>query len=145
MILRRYPAERYTQFKEGANQFATTIFVLQSAVLKISRVMPLPSGLVELFRGLGGLAELPDSFYVRDKHGCWGYMEWGFLSTTSHRETAVEYSGAGEGKPLPLVIQLRATSIDRGACIKDLSQYPGEVHPEPFPFAAGRSACLQVD
>jgi hypothetical protein len=39
----------------------------------------------------------------------------------------VEYSGAGEGKPLPMVIQTRASSIDRGACIKDLSQYPGEV------------------
>ena len=58
-------------------------------------------------------------------------MEYGFLSTTSHRETAVEYSGAGEGKPLPMVIQTRASSIDRGACIKDLSQYPGEVKPEP--------------
>ena len=131
-ILRRFPVEEFEQFQQGGNQFATTIFVLQSAVMKISRVMRLPPGL-ELFRGLGGLAELPDSFYETDEHGCRGYMEYGFLSTTSHRETAVEYSGAGEGKPLPMVIQTRASSIDRGACIKDLSQYPGEVKPEPLP------------
>ena len=127
-ILRRFPARDFQQFQQGGNLFATTIFVLQSAVMKISRVMRLPPGL-ELFRGLGGLAELPDSFETPDEHGCLGYMEWGFLSTTSHRETAVEYSGAGEGKPLPMVIQTRASSIDRGACIKDLSQYPGEVMP----------------
>jgi len=128
-ILRRFPARDFEQFQQGGNLFATTIFVLQSAVMKISRVMRLPPGL-ELFRGLGGLAELPDSFETPDEHGCLGYMEWGFLSTTSHRETAVEYSGAGEGKPLPMVIQTRASSIDRGACIKDLSQYPQEVRAE---------------
>ena len=125
-ILRRFPAQDFKQFQQGGNQFATTIFVLQSAVMKISRVMRLPPGL-ELFRGLGGLAELPDSFETPDEHGCVGYTEWGFLSTTSHRQTAVDYSGAGEGKPLPMVIQTRASSIDRGACIKDLSQYPQEV------------------
>ncbi len=42
-------------------------------------------------------------------------------------ETAVDYSGAGEGRPLPMVIQTRASSIDRGACIMDLSLYPGEM------------------
>ncbi len=128
-ILRRFPAHEFDRFKGGGNLFATTICVLQSAVMKTARVMRLPPGL-ELFRGLGGLAELPDSFSTPDEHGCLGYTEYGFLSTTSNRETAVEYSGAGEGKPLPMVIQTRASSIDRGACIKDLSQYPGEVKAE---------------
>jgi hypothetical protein len=128
-ILRRFPVRDFQQFHLGGNQFSTTIYVLQSAVMKISRVMRLPPGL-ELYRGLGGLAELPDSFYEADEHGCLGYMEYGFLSTTSNRETAVQYSGAGEGKPLPMVIQTRASSIDRGACIKELSQYPGEVNTE---------------
>ena len=125
-ILRRFPAREYELFRGGGNLFPTTIFVLQSAVVKISRVMRIPAGL-QLFRGLGGQAELPDSFHTADEHGCWGYMEYGFLSTTSHRETAVEYSGVGEGKPLPMAIETRASSIDRGACIRDLSQYPGEV------------------
>jgi hypothetical protein len=137
MILRRFPQSEFEQFQQGGNLFATTIFVLQSAIIKMSRVMRIPPGL-ELYRGLGGLAELPKSFYETDEHGCLGYMESGFLSTTSHRETAVEYSGAGEGKPLPMVIQTRASSIDRGACIKDLSQYPGEVGPSRSP-ARGRA------
>jgi ankyrin repeat protein len=138
-MLRRFPAQDFEQFQQGGNQFATTIFVLQSAVIKIARVMRLPPGL-ELFRGLGGLAELPDSFDRADAHGCVGYMEWGFLSTTSHRQAAVDYSGAGEGKPLPTVIQTRASSIDRGACIKDLSQYPAEVNAQSRPLALRRLA-----
>ncbi len=134
-ILRRFPEEDFRRFEQGGNLFPTTIFVLESAVLKLSRVMRLPPGL-ELFRGLGGLAELPDSFDQPDEHGRRGYLEFGFLSTTSRRETAVEYSGAGEGKPLPMVIQTRASSIDRGACIQDFSQYPGEVGPAPRACAA---------
>jgi hypothetical protein len=126
MLLRRFPAKDFQIYSAGGNLFATTIFVLVSAVIKISRVMRLPPGLA-LFRGLGGLAELPDSFWSADEHGCRGYMEWGFLSTTSHRETAILYSGAGEGRPLPMVLQMTVSSIDRGACIKDFSQYPGEV------------------
>jgi hypothetical protein len=136
-ILRGFPAGDFERFRQGGNLFATTICVLQSAVMKISRVMRLPPGL-ELYRGLGGLAELPGSFYAPDEHGRVGYMEYGFLSTTSHRETAVEYSGAGEGRPLPMVIQTRASSIDRGACIKDFSQYPGEVRPQPPACAVPR-------
>ena len=131
MILRQFPVAQFQPFQEGGNLFATAIFLLQSAVMKISRVMRIPKGL-GLYCGLGGLAELPNSFYEADEHGCLGFMEYGFLSTTSHRETAVEYSGAGEGKPLPMVIQTRASSIDRGACIKYLSQYPAEVKPEPL-------------
>jgi hypothetical protein len=125
-VLRRFPAKEFEIFRAGGNLFPTTIFVLVSAVIKIAREMRLPSGL-ELFRGLGGLTQLPDSFWREDEHGCKGYMEWGFLSTTACRETAIEYSGLGEGKPLPMVIQTRTSSIDRGACIKELSQYPGEV------------------
>ena len=132
-ILRQFPVKEFRQFERGGNLFATTIFAIQSGIMKISRSMRLPSGLV-LYRGLGGLAELPDEFYEADEHGCLGYTEYGFLSTSSNWETAVEYSGAGEGKPLPMVIQTRASSIDRGACIKDLSQYPGEV-------SATQSAC----
>ena len=40
-----------------------------------------------------------------------------------------QYSGAGRGAPLPMLLSMRAGAIDRGACIKDLSQYPTEVRP----------------
>ena len=126
LILRRFPVEDFKIFEVGKNLYSTTIFVLVSAVVKVSRVMRLTPGM-NLYRGLGGLAELPASFWVADERGYRGYMEWGFLSTTSNRETAIEYSGVAQGLPLPMVIQTTVSSIDRGACIKDLSQYPGEV------------------
>jgi hypothetical protein len=64
-VLRQYPKEVFDRFQVegGGNRFATTIHVLVSAVVKIAGVMKLPPGL-ELYRGLGGLAELPDSFYM---------------------------------------------------------------------------------
>ena len=41
-----------------------------------------------------------------------------------------QYSGAGEGKPLPTVLVAVTGAIDRGACIRDFSQYPAEVGSE---------------
>ena len=43
--------------------------MLTSAVVKIARVMRLPVGL-ELYRGLGGTLELPESFFEADENGC---------------------------------------------------------------------------
>ena len=40
-----------------------------------------------------------------------------------------QYSGVGSDAPLPMLLSMRSGAIDRGACIKDFSQYPGEVHP----------------
>jgi hypothetical protein len=65
--------------------------------------MKLPSG-TPLYRGLGGTLELPPSFFSQDEHGCSGYMDWGLMSTTANLETAVNYSGAKEDKPLPMVL-----------------------------------------
>ena len=67
----------YGRFAAGGNLYATTIHVLVSAVVKIARVMRLPPGL-ELFRGLGGRMDLPDSFRRADANGRRGYAEFGF-------------------------------------------------------------------
>ncbi len=72
-------------------RFATTIHILVSAVVKLTRAEKLPAGL-ELYRGLGGSMALPEKFYKGDENGCRGYTEWGFLSTTSNRAIAVEVS-----------------------------------------------------
>ena len=63
--------------------------VLLSAVLKLMRVVRIPAGLA-LYRGLGGRLDLPSSFKAADGDGLYGYAEWGFLSTTSSREVAVQ-------------------------------------------------------
>jgi hypothetical protein len=102
------------------------VHVLDSAVQKVARVMKLPEGL-RLYRGLGGLMDLPEQFFRADEHGCKGFAEWGFMSTTSDKAIALQYSGAGEGRPLPMVMEMVVGAVDRGACIRELSQYPREV------------------
>ena len=72
-------------------RFATTIHILVSAVVKLARAERLPAGLA-LYRGLRGTVALPESFFRGDgsRNGCRGYTEWGFLSSTSSRATAIE-------------------------------------------------------
>jgi hypothetical protein len=124
-ILRRYPENKFAIFNNGGNLFSTTIFVLVSAVQKLSRFTRIPLGTF-LYRGLGGKMDLPDVFFQIDAQGCSGYAEWGFLSTTSDRDVALGYSGVKERLPKAMVMVIETSSIDRGADISELSQYPGE-------------------
>jgi WD40 repeat protein len=124
-ILRRYPVDKFELFEKGDNQFSTTIFVLVSAVQKLSRFTRIPLGTL-LYRGLGGKVDLPDIFFQIDDKGCSGYAEWGFLSTTSDRDVALGYSGVKERRPKAMVMVIETSSIDRGADISEFSQYPGE-------------------
>ncbi len=79
-VLRRFPTELCERM--GSFKFTTTIFVLISAVQKVARVMKLPEGL-RLYRGMGGLMDLPEQFFRADPQGRKGFVEWGFMSTTS--------------------------------------------------------------
>jgi hypothetical protein len=71
--------------KEAGNLYSTTIFVLVSAVQKIARAMKLPEGL-RLFRGMGGQMDLPKEFFAANPHGIKGFVDWGFMSTTSDKQ-----------------------------------------------------------
>jgi hypothetical protein len=124
-ILRQYPADKFSVFKTGNNLFSTTIFVLVSAVQKLSRFTRIPPG-TQLYRGLGGKVDLPDIFFQIDDNGCSGYAEWGFLSTTSDRNVALGYSGVKERRLKAMVMVIETSSIDRGADISEFSQYPNE-------------------
>jgi hypothetical protein len=75
--------------KAAENLYATTIAVLVSAVQKIARSMKLPEGL-RLYRGLGGQTDLPKEFYTSDPQGRKGFVEWGFMSTTSDKQVRGE-------------------------------------------------------
>jgi hypothetical protein len=83
-VLRKFPKELY----ERIGSFTTTIFVLISAVQKIARVMKLPEG-IKLYRGMGGLVDLPKAFFISDQQGRKGYVEWAFMSTTSDLEVSM--------------------------------------------------------
>jgi hypothetical protein len=71
--------------KACGNLYATTISVLVSAVQKIARAATLPEGM-RLFRGMGGLMDLPREFFAADPEGRKGFVEWGFISTTSDEQ-----------------------------------------------------------
>ena len=124
-ILRKHPEDKFAIFNDGDNLFSTTIFVLVSAVQKLSRFTRIPLGTL-LYRGLGGKVDLPDFFYQVDDKGCSGYAEWGFLSTTSDCDVALGYSGVKSRLPKAMVMVIETSSIDRGADISEYSQYPGE-------------------
>jgi hypothetical protein len=109
---------------KGGNVYATTINVLVSAVIKIARAVRLPTGL-KLYRGLGGDRSLPPSFQQSDLKGRRGMLEWGFMSTTSRKEIAIQYSGILEGKPIPTIFEIDSGAVDRGAILTEYSQYPG--------------------
>ncbi len=141
-ILRRYPKELYDVFAKSDNRFSTTIFVLVSAVQKLTRCVNIPDGTL-LYRGLGGSVELPDSFANADENGCKGYTEPGFMSTTADRNVAVQYSGVKDKKPQASIMEIHPNSIDRGADISEFSQYPGEKEFlfVPMSFVQGDGRC----
>jgi hypothetical protein len=134
-ILRRYPKDIYQVYEAAENKFPTTIFVLVSAVQKLSRCMNIPVGTL-LYRGLGGSMELPDTFFVPSEHcvpsricmtpNALGYTEFAFMSTTQDRSVAVQYSGVRDNKPKASIMEIHPNSVDRGADISAFSQYPGE-------------------
>jgi hypothetical protein len=121
-ILRHFPEDLYNVFKRGSNLFSTTLHVLASAVAKLARSVRLSEG-SQLYRGLGGTLELPDSFFRADALGRSGFCEWSFMSTTADKKVAVQYSGAAENKPAPTVLVMTTGAVDRGACVRDYSQH----------------------
>jgi hypothetical protein len=64
-------------------------------------------------------------------------VEFGLMSTTASRETAVAYSGKGGQRCT--VLEITAGRVDVGADISFLSQYPGEKE-----FLMQPLSCLEV-
>jgi hypothetical protein len=73
--------------------------------------------------------ELPDSFFKADPLGRSGFCEWSFMSTTEDYKVAVQYSGVVEKRPVPTVMVMCTSAVDRGACIQEYSQHPQVVMP----------------
>ena len=98
---------------------------MASALRKLARVAKMADGL-RVFRGTGGRELLPSQFSKADQQGRKGYVEWGFMSTTTKRDQAVQYSGVVEQRPAPMIQEITVGSLDRGASIVLFSQYQGE-------------------
>jgi hypothetical protein len=100
----------------------TSIHVLVSAILKLSRKAVIPPGR-RAFRGLGRML-LGTEWFSPDKRGARSGVEFGFMSTTLSREVALEYSGVKIGG-IGTVLEFDIGAIDCGAQLGSLSQYPG--------------------
>jgi hypothetical protein len=128
-VLRRWPKEDYNSMTIKGSSFTTTIHVLVSAVQKLASKVKLPDGLL-LYRGISGVADLPPHFFKSHANGGKGFTEWGFMSTTSEKNVAVFYSSLGTRQGTraspPMVLELKVSAVDRGACIKRYSQYQHE-------------------
>ena len=120
------PAAMWDTLHSGNNLFTTTLSVLVSAVQKLSTMTVIPDGL-KLYRGTGGVAYLPQHFSKPDEFNCRGMTEWGFMSCSADKEVAMGYSGAAEGRPHAMVLEIEPSFVDRGAVVSDFSQYPKEV------------------
>jgi len=110
MVLRQYPMNRYLDMKLGGNLFSTTIHVLASGIKKLASHTPKPE---LLFRGIRDLNSL---------HSCFvqpGYLERGFLSSTTSLDVAKSYAG---GKQFP-----GCRKPSRPALIKIFSKRPQDL------------------
>jgi hypothetical protein len=98
-------------------RYVTTIHVVNGAVVKLSKIT-VSSNLV--YRGITQ-ATLPESFTAPNTFGKCGGCEPGFLACTTDKMTAHQYAGE-EG----LLFQIHLTTVDRGADISFISQFPFE-------------------
>ena len=104
------------------NRYTNIIYLCQSAMLKISRAGRIPRGR-RVYRGQSGFS-LPKVFVVAGEDGGRGGAEFAFLSTSTNKDVAVSYIDTEKG--LPILFEFEVGSIDRGAPISFLSQFPGE-------------------
>ena len=98
-------------------------------IIQRVKAIPLTARMPEgtlLYRGLGGLIDLPDKFHQADAQGRSGFLDWGMMSTSSERDVALGYSGVKQRRPRAMVMVIEVTAVDRGADISEFSQYPGE-------------------
>ena len=124
-ILRRFPEDAWNVVLKGKNFYSTVIYVLVSAIQKLSRSVKIQDGLM-LYRGLGGVIDLPKTMNKSNEVGSRGFAEWGFMSTTTKRSVALQYSGVKECRPKAMMLSIRTGAIDRAACLHEYSQYPQE-------------------
>ena len=128
VALRRFPESAYAELKSTNNFYTITIFVLASAVQKLSRVTKIEPGM-RLYRGISSDVKLPKLLNDRDAHGCTGFTEWGFMSTSVDMKVALRYTKAAKSKDpqhRSTLLVFTAGSVDRGADIRAFSQYPNE-------------------
>jgi hypothetical protein len=99
--------------------FRTTLHVLNSAIIKLSRIQKAE----KVYRGTSG-GILPEAFWKPNEQNVKGGIELAFMSTTTNRNVALAYAKA-DNKP-SIVFEVQMGMIDRGAPLQWCSQFPDE-------------------
>ena len=99
--------------KGWTTPFTTTLHVLNSAIIKLSRTMKA----FRVYRGTkGGI--LPPEFWKPNEMNVRGGIELGFMSTTTKRDVAMKkFAGGDDNKP-SLVFEIQMGMVDRGAPVQ---------------------------
>ena len=104
------------------NRYTNTIYLCASAMIKLSGASRIPLDR-KIYRGMAGI-RLPDLFQVESEDGGKGGADFAFMSASTKRHVAVSYIKTEKG--LPVLFEIDVGSIDRGAPLSFLSQFPGE-------------------
>ena len=81
--------------------FTTTIHVINSAIIKLSRAQKAE----KVFRGTKG-GRLPDKFWTPNSDNIRGGIEVAFMSTTTNREVAMNFASSGNEPSIIFEIQV---------------------------------------
>jgi NLR family CARD domain-containing protein 3 len=97
------------------NRYVTTLHLINSAILKLSKIQRAD----RVFRGISGGAVLPKEFWNANDQNVKGGVEFAFMSTTLDRKVAMDYASNGKNA---MVLEMQMGMIDRGADMSWLSQ-----------------------
>ena len=74
----------------GLRQYTTTLHIINSACVKLSKVMTAQ----KVYRGVSG-GTLPAEFWQKNEWNVAGGVEFAFMSTTLDKSVALHYAGSG--------------------------------------------------
>ena len=103
------------------NLYTTTLHVINSAVIKLSKL----TSAAKVYRGISSRT-LPSKFRKEDEHNVRGGIEFGFTSCSTIREEALKYATqrrkGGAETVTPILLEMQMGMIDRGADLSWISQ-----------------------
>ena len=105
--------------QNGENCYTSTISAINSGIRKLVQVTKSELQHRILYRGTAGM-KMPTELLALDAGSA--FVECGFSSATPRREVALQYSGPDCSS----IFEIQTGSIDKGAALDWLSQYPSE-------------------
>ena len=112
----------FERVKECANCYTTTIFAINSLIVKTSKL----TYAQPVYRGVENLV-LPEQFWQKNNFGVKGGVESAFMSTTRDKDVAKQYALEQQSKGgAGFLFEMQQGMVDRGSDLSWLSQYPHE-------------------